>query len=90
VRVEPVTYPPSEMYHFRPLDEHVPVYQKPFRLVQEIVIEGTPEAQAAFRGQERLTITGTLHYQACSSTICYNPVSLPLSWTVDLRPLVFR
>jgi hypothetical protein len=24
-------YPPSEDYHFKPLNEHVQVYQRPFR-----------------------------------------------------------
>jgi peroxiredoxin len=90
LRIEPAAYPSSEIYHFQPLDERVPVYRRPFRLVQEIVLEGHPQAQAAFRGLDHLTISGRLEYQACSSTICYNPVSLPLSWTVDLRPLVFR
>ena len=85
LRVLPLAYPPSEIYHFVPLDERVPVYQKPFRLSQEVVIDVDQKAQAALRGQEALTIAGTLEYQACDDTICYNPVSLPLSWRVELR-----
>ncbi len=88
VRHLPISYPQSEVYHFRPLNERVPVFQKPFRLVQEIVIEATPQAQAAFKGREALTLNGTLEYQACDDSICYNPVSVPLSWTMALRPLV--
>ena len=34
-----------------------------------------------------LTLRGTLDYQACDDSICYNPVSVPLSWTVTLTPL---
>ncbi len=83
-------YPQSEVYHFKPLNERVPVYQKPFRLVQEIVIEGDVKAQAAFRGKESLTISASLDYQACDDKICYNPVSVPLSWTLNLRPLVLQ
>jgi peroxiredoxin len=82
------TYPASEIYHFEPLNERVPVYQKPFTLVQEIILEGDLKAQAALRGQESVTITATFDYQACDDTICYNPVSLPLSWTLSLRSLV--
>jgi peroxiredoxin len=90
LRALSLDYPSSEIYHFKPLDERVPVYQKPFTLVQELILEGDPKAQAAYRGKETLTITGTLEYQACDDKICYNPVSLPLSWTVNLRPLVFQ
>jgi peroxiredoxin len=88
LRADAMTYPASEMYHFKPLDERVPVYQKPFRLVRELVLDGQPQAQAAYRGKDNLTITGTLEYQACDDRICFNPVALPLSWTVGLRPLV--
>src|SRR5262245_39174988 len=47
VQLQPVQYPPSEIYVFRPLDERVQVYQKPFRLAQELLLEGSPQAQAA-------------------------------------------
>jgi hypothetical protein len=85
VRVMPVEYPPSEIFHFRPLDERVPVYQKPFTLLQQVVPEATAEARKALGGKTDLVITGTLDYQACDDTICYNPVSVPLSWKVGLK-----
>ncbi len=88
VRVLPVQYPASQIYFFKPLNERVPVFQKPFTLVQEVILEGTPQAQAALRGKENLTLTGTLDYQACDDKQCYNPASVPLSWTLALRPLV--
>jgi peroxiredoxin len=88
MRVFPLSYPPSQIYFFKPLNERVPVYQKPFTLVQEVVLEANPQAQAAFRGKDSLTITGTLDYQACDDAICYNPASVPLSWTLTLHPLI--
>ncbi len=88
IRVLPIEYPPSEVYVFAPLNERVAVYQRPFRLLREIVVEGTPQAQAALRGQTALTIGGTLKYQACDDKVCFNPVALPVSWTLSLRPLV--
>ena len=90
VRTLPVTYPDSEIYHFEPLDERVPVYQRPFTLVQEVVLAGNMAAQREMRGSETITINGTLDYQACDDKICFNPVSLPVSWTVALRPVVFE
>jgi hypothetical protein len=88
VRVQPVQYPASQIYFFKPLNERVPVFQKPFTLVQDIILEGTPQAQAALRGKENVTLTGTLDYQACDDKQCFNPTSVPLSWTLTLRPLV--
>jgi hypothetical protein len=90
VRTHPLKYPTSEIYNFEPLNERVPVYQKPFTLVQEITLKGTREAQAAFRGRTSLTLKGTLEYQACDDKICYNPAFVPLSWTIGLRPIVFE
>jgi len=88
VRVLAAKYPPSEIYFFKPLNERVPVYQKPFTLMQEVVPEATEEAQAAFRGKDVLTLTGTLEYQACDDKLCFNPASVPLSWQVALRPFI--
>ena len=90
LRVLPLKYPASQIYFFKPLNERVPVYEKPFTLVQEMILEGQPEAQAAFRGKESVTITGTLDYQACDDRVCFNPASVPLSWTLSLRPIVFE
>jgi hypothetical protein len=86
----PMTYPESEPYYFEPFDETVPVYQEPFTLLQEVVLKGDLESQGLLRGQDSVTINGTLQYQACDETVCYSPGSVPLSWTMELRSLVFR
>ena len=88
VRLLPVQYPASQTYFFKPLNEHVPVFQKPFSLVEDVVLEATQQAQAALRGKDHLTLTGTLDYQACDDKRCFDPVSVPLSWTLSLRPLI--
>jgi peroxiredoxin len=88
VRVLPPTYPNSEIYFFKPLNERVPVFQKPFTLVQQLVLEGTPAAQAALKGKESLTLAGSLEYQACDDKTCFNPIALPLTWTIGLKALV--
>lgn len=86
----PMAHPASQIYFFKPLNERVPVYEKPFTLLQDIELEGTPQAQAALRGKDSLTIRGTLEYQACDDKVCFNPESVPLSWTLTLRPIVRR
>ena len=87
LRVLPVEYPPSEMYHFEPLDERVPVYRQPFRLVQEVVVGGSPEATEQLSKIDALTLTGRLNYQACNDEVCFNPVSVPLTWSLTVAPL---
>ncbi len=84
VRFEPVEFPESEIYYFEPLDERVPVYQRPFMLLQEAVVSSSEEAEAALRELDALTLSGTLDYQACDDQICFQPVSVPLSFTLDL------
>lgn len=88
VELKPMIYPASERYTFKPLNETTPVFMKPFRLIQELHLLGTSEAQAALRGKTSLTVSGTLDYQACDDKVCYNPSSVPVSWTFDLRSLV--
>ena len=87
VRFEPVEFPPSEIYYFEPLDERVPAYQRPFILLQEVVVSGTEEAEEALAELDALTLSGSFDYQACNDEICFPPVSLPLSFTLDLELL---
>ncbi len=87
LRFEPVEFPASEIYHFEPLDERVPVYQQPFTLMQEAVVSGAPDAEEALAQLDALTLTGTLDYQACDDTLCFDPVSVPLTFTLDLELL---
>jgi hypothetical protein len=90
IRPMPLTYPPSEIYFFEPLNERVPVYQRPFTLTQEIVLKDTPETLAALRDGKTPTVTGTLEYQACDDRLCFRPASVPLAWTITLRPATGR
>ena len=79
-----VTYPESQIYHFEPLDERVPVYQRPFTLLQEAVVAATPETEEALAQLDALTLSGTFDYQACNDELCFEPVSLPLTFTLDV------
>jgi hypothetical protein len=81
-------YPQSEIYFFKPLNERVPTYQKPFTIRQDIVIDGSAAARTALANETSMTIGGALSYQACDDRLCYDPVTLPLSWTVGLKPIV--
>jgi hypothetical protein len=85
VHARPLAYPASEIYEFKPLNERVPAYQKPFTLVQEMTLDGSAATRAALRDQRSLTISGRFDYQACDDGTCYNPASMPLTWTIDLK-----
>ena len=79
VRVGKLTYPPSQDWYFEPLKEHVPVYQAPFRLTQDVRIG------ASVKSGQSVTVQGVFKYQACDDTICYNPVNAPVSWTLSVK-----
>ena len=87
IQTLPIVYPSSEIYHFEPLDEHVPVYLKPFNLVQEVVVAGSPAASETLASLDVVTLTGRLDYQACDDEVCFSPASIPLTWTLTVDPL---
>lgn len=76
-----VVYPPSEIYHFEPLNEHVPVYQKPFTLKQAVAV-----APEALKGKSLLTLTGKLEYQACDDRVCFRPNAIPFKFELKTKP----
>lgn len=90
VRYEETEFPESEIYHFKPLDEYVSVYQEPFTIMQEAVVEAAAEIEEQLEGIDALTLSGTLDYQACDDAICYLPVSVPVSFTLEYQPLDYQ
>jgi AhpC/TSA family protein/cytochrome c biogenesis DsbD-like protein len=87
VLVRGATFPKSDDYFFKPLHEHVPVYQRPFRIVQDVALDPSSEGTAALKNVTTLTINGTFEYQACDDKVCFPPQSVPLAWTVGVKPL---
>ena len=75
MRPQTTIYPASEIYHFKPLDERVEVFMKPFRLRRDLTLLATPEAQKLLAGMTTVTITGALEYQACDDKVCFNPAA---------------
>src|SRR5262245_12216292 len=78
VRFGKLLYPKSEMMTFA--DEKVPVFQKPFRLTQEVTIMGASLQQGA-----TVAVKGTVEYQACDDKVCYAPESAPVTWSLIVR-----
>src|SRR5205823_6627548 len=85
VAIRMAQFPKPDDYFFKPLNEHVLVYQRRFRIVQDVMVDPSPAGIAALK--DALTIDATLDYQACDDKICFLPQSVPLNWTVALKPL---
>lgn len=83
----PTVYPASEIYFFKPLNERVPVYQKPFRLTRRLAITSAPEHRSAVSRLRTLTVRASLDYQACDDRVCFIPASVPMSLTVKVGPV---
>jgi peroxiredoxin len=88
IRTLKPVYPRSEIYFFKPLNERVPTFQKPFTISQDVVLDGQASTRTALAKQTSMTIGGVLTYQACDDRLCYDQVTLPLSWTVGLKPII--
>jgi hypothetical protein len=87
VVVRAAQFPKPEDYFFKPLNEHVPVYQHPFRIVQDVMLDPSRDGSATLKDVTTLTITGAFEYQACDDKICFAPQTIPLSWSIGVKPL---
>jgi hypothetical protein len=83
VKAHEVVYPPAKDYFFEPLNEHAQVYSGPFRLVLDVTIGDVSAMSAPM--PSRLTLMGTLDYQACDDRFCYLATSVPLQWGVKIK-----
>jgi DsbC/DsbD-like thiol-disulfide interchange protein len=71
-----VTYPASMSMPSPGTAERVPVYVKPFRLVQPISISKTVKVG------EAIPISGVVNYQTCDDRLCYPRASIGVRWSV--------
>ena len=69
-------YPAGEKYFMPALNETQIVYGKPFRITQDVTVKTA--------SREPVTIKGKVRYQACDDKICYLPVTIPVSWAIEI------
>jgi DsbC/DsbD-like thiol-disulfide interchange protein len=81
VKPATITFPTPEKRDVKELGETQLVYSKPFRIVQNVGIAKTPLPKTG-----PLTIKATVKYQACDESICYAPITVPVAWTVTVKP----
>src|SRR5437899_988704 len=77
IKAGKLAYPKSETMTFAV--EKVPVFQKPFRLTQDVTLDKTAKAGST------VTVSGTVNYQACDDRVCYAPESAPVTWTLIVK-----
>lgn len=80
-------YPAPADYVFAPLKERVKVYDKPFRILQDVTLSLTPSLRQRASAKDTLMVSGTLDYQACDDKVCFRPDSLRLTWSIGLTPI---
>ena len=70
------------------INERVPVFDGTFRITQDVKVSTSAEFWGSLGNEGKLfTISGKLDYQACDSTICYKPTSVPVKWQLQVLPL---
>src|SRR3989440_6451338 len=72
-----IAYPKSDVMTLA--DEKVSVFQKPFRLTQDVTLDTSAKAGTT------VAVTGVVNYQACDDRVCYPPESAPVSWSVAVK-----
>ena len=77
IKAGKVAYPKSEVMTLA--DEKVSVFQKPFRLTQDVTLDKSAKAGST------IAVAGTVQYQACDDKVCYPPESAPVTWAVVVK-----
>ena len=77
IKAGKLAYPRSEKVTL--LDEKVSVFQKPFRLTQDVMLDRSAKAGTT------VTVSGVVNYQACDDRVCYAPEKAPVTWTVVVK-----
>ena len=81
-------YPAAKILYLPAIKERVPVFEGAFRIRQELKVNSMAEFSGALGADgKKVTVKGTLEYQACDSKICFLPASVPVEWQFQIVPL---
>jgi peroxiredoxin len=82
------SYPSSKILYLPAIKERVPVFEGAFRIRQELKVNSMAEFSGALGADgKKVTVSGTIEYQACDSKICYLPATVPVEWQFQILPL---
>ena len=81
-------YPAAKLLYLPAIKERVPVFEGVFRIRQELKINSMAEFSGALgAGGKKITVKGSLEYQACDSKICFLPEAARVEWQLQIVPL---
>ena len=77
VKAGKLAYPKSEVITLA--DEKVSVFQKPFRLTQDVTLDKSAKPGST------VAVAATVNFQACDDKVCYPPENASVSWSVSVK-----
>jgi AhpC/TSA family protein len=88
LELRPPVYPRSRVLFMPAINERVPVFERTFRIRQDVKISSAAEfSNSLSTDGKALKVRGTLHYQACDSKTCFLPNTLALQWQLKVLAL---
>ncbi len=85
---QPAVYPASKTLLLPAIKETAPVFEGSFRISEDVKVNSGAEFWGSLGKDGRVfTITGKLEYQACDTTTCFMPTSVPVKWQLQVFPL---
>jgi hypothetical protein len=86
-KLQPATYPASEMLHLEAIGETVPVYRGRVIIKREITFGQEAALTPLVNPAGELMLKGSFRYQACDDRVCYVPQIVPLEWRFHFERL---
>lgn len=90
VKLDPAIYPEPQILFLKVINERVPVFEGKFRIAQDVTVSADRTFIRSLGQGKTISLKGELKYQACDTTTCYMPASVPVSWEVQVVPLDFQ
>ena len=87
LKADEAMYPEAKTLFLDAIKERVPVFEGKFRISQDVTLAADREFIQSLGPGRAISIHGELKYQACDKTVCYMPVSVPVTWEVIVLPL---
>ena len=86
--VRQASYPSAKILYLPAIKERVPVFEGAFRIRQELKVNSMAEFSGALGADgKKVTVKGSLEYQACDSKICFLPATVPVEWQFQILAL---
>lgn len=82
----PARFPAPRPFYFEPLKETVKIYDRPFRIIQEVTIATSAAIRRRANAKGTVAVAATITYQACDDAVCYKPDTAAIRWTIPLAP----